>query len=108
MAATSLWLAALETRHFEFWAFGETKAHAMEVMEGAWAQHKRSIQPHASYTWAELEGDVCVNEYNTGCGYTDKSESYREPPKGHMSWIEAAAKLKAMNKASRRKKGGEQ
>jgi hypothetical protein len=103
MAADSFWMAHLETRYFEFWAFGETKAHAMEVMKKTWAQHKRN-RPGATYTWAELKGDVGVDEYHAGRGYADKSETYREPPKGSMSWMEADRRMKAMNKAERTKK----
>lgn len=76
MAAASLWMAHLETRHFEFWAFGETKEQALEVMKGTWLQHKKR-HPFATFTWAELQRDVYVAEYHAGRGYTDKEQSFR-------------------------------
>jgi len=68
----TLWHAHVETRHWDFDAYGETEALALQTLKEGWLTH--CTQTHATMTWDELRDDVCVNEIHTGQCYRDGEE----------------------------------
>ena len=53
-----MYIAKLETHHFEFLTIGDTEKDAVEMMKRAWARHRK--RTGATFTWAEIEDSVWV------------------------------------------------
>jgi len=67
-----LWWAHLETRNYEFDAFGLTEAEALAELKAGWRRHR--LQSGATMTWSELVegGDVNAMEIETHTCYIDR------------------------------------
>lgn len=71
---TSVWIAQLDTRHFDFLAVDKTEDLAREAMKQTWIKHRNSIpevERHLVHTWEQIKGDVSCSEFEIGGGYRD-------------------------------------
>jgi len=73
MRKNTLWVATLDTRHYNFEAYGETKAEALAVMASSWRAHRRECGGVCA-PWSEFKDDVSVREVSIGSGYRDGFE----------------------------------
>jgi hypothetical protein len=56
--------AILETHHFTFYAFGESKTECLEMLGRRWDLHKK--QTKATYEFVDLEDSVFYFEITKG------------------------------------------
>lgn len=67
--------AKLETRHFTFEAYGNTKADAFDVLRRGWNHSHRKHYPDAQAFDDFVEaGDVCFCTVEIGSSYRDNEE----------------------------------
>lgn len=70
-----VYVATLDTPHFNFITAGATEKDARRAMQRTWAAHRRQVLkgPGAAYvwTWAEVAEDVSVQKLVYGAGYRD-------------------------------------
>jgi len=67
----SFWVATLETRHFNFSAYGETASDARTALRATWQAHRREFRGRNVAPWSDFKDDVCVREFALGAGYRD-------------------------------------
>lgn len=68
-----MFIAELDTPHFNFRAAGTTDKEARDAMRRGWAKHKRQMGGRASWVWADLEDGVNVYEISAGGSVRDGS-----------------------------------
>lgn len=64
-----MWLARLDTAHFEFIALGRTEREARLAMRAAWGIHRR--QTGAEWSWADIAEDVTYIAIEPGTALRD-------------------------------------
>jgi hypothetical protein len=65
-----MYLARLETRHFDFWAFDSSEDGAVEQLRLAWLQHRK--KSGAVLTWDWLKDDVCTMFIRSGDTFVNR------------------------------------
>ena len=60
-----MWIAFVETRHFMWTGYGNTKKEAFTALKRAWDKEADPSSFH------EIEPDVCTYEVLSGDGYRD-------------------------------------
>ena len=68
-----LWIAELDTRHFEFRCLAETEAKAIAGVRKGWRIHRAYFAPdnHHMYTWGDLSEDVSTMKMELGVPYSE-------------------------------------
>ena len=59
--------ASIETRNYEFTAYGETSDQATNALKITFIKHM--IKNEGTYKWAEIKDDVYVQEITLNTGY---------------------------------------
>jgi hypothetical protein len=60
----TIWIAAIDTRHWAFMAVGRTEDEAMLALEMGWEIH--CLETGATIPWDELQEDVGVRRVRCG------------------------------------------